>query len=65
MQKGRAKGETTKYRTTKEKYEVIKPTIEFQKNSSQVTKDTGINNEMLSVWMKKYNENNSSIDYFI
>jgi len=51
------KGGTNKYWTAKEKYEVIKPIIEFEKSSSQVTKDTGINNGMLSVWVKRYNEN--------
>lgn len=57
MTKGRPKGGTNKYWTAEEKYEVIKPIIEFEKSSSQVTKDTGISNGMLSVWVKKYNEN--------
>lgn len=57
MSKGRPKGGTNKYWTAEEKYEVIKPIIEFEKSSSQVTKDTGISNGMLSVWVKKYNEN--------
>ncbi len=54
---GRPKGGTNKYWTAEEKYEVIKPIINFEKSSSQVTKETGINNGMLSVWVKKYNEN--------
>ena len=53
---GRPKGGTNKYWTTEEKYEVIKPIINFEKSSSQVTKETGINNGMISVWVKKYNE---------
>lgn len=57
MPKGRPKGGTNKYWTAEEKYEVIKPIIEFEKSSSQVTKDTGINNGMLSIWVRKYNEN--------
>lgn len=57
MPKGRPKGGKNKYWTAEEKYEVIKPIIEFEKSSLQVTKDTGINNGMLSVWLKKYNEN--------
>ena len=57
MTKGRPKGGTNKYWTADEKYKVIKPIIEFEKSSSQVTKETGINNGMLSKWVKKYNEN--------
>ena len=53
---GRPKGGTNKYWTAEEKYEVIKPIINFEKSSSQVTKETGINNGMISVWVKKYNE---------
>lgn len=54
---GRPKGGTNKYWTADEKYNAIKPIIEFEKSSSQVTKETGISNGMLSVWIKKYNEN--------
>ena len=54
---GRPKGGTNKYWTAEEKYEVIKPIINFEKSSSQVTKETGINNGMLSTWVKKNNEN--------
>ena len=54
---GRPKGGTNKYWTAEEKYEVIKPIINFEKSSLQVTKETGINNGMLSAWVKKYNEN--------
>jgi transposase-like protein len=53
---GRSKGGTNKYWSAKEKYEIIKPIINFEKSSSQVTKETGINNGMISVWVKKYNE---------
>ena len=42
--------------TAEEKYEVIKPIINFEKSSSQVTKDTGLSNGMLSRWGKLYNE---------
>ena len=52
---GRPKGGKNKYWSAEEKYEIIKPIIEFEKSSSQVTKDTGISNGMLSVWVKKYN----------
>ena len=53
---GRSKGGTNKYWSAKEKYEIIKPIINFEKSSSQVMKETGINNGMISVWVKKYNE---------
>ena len=53
---GRSKGGTNKYWSAKEKYEIIKPIINFENSSSQVTKETGINNGMISVWVKKYNE---------
>lgn len=56
MTKGRPRGGTNKYWRAEEKYEVIKPIIEFEKSSSQVTKETGISNGMLSTWVKKYNE---------
>ena len=52
---GRPKGGTNKCWSAEEKFEIIKPIIEFEKSSSQVTKDTGISNGMLSVWVKKYN----------
>lgn len=57
MPKGRPKGGTNKYWTAEEKYKVIKPIIEFEKSSSQVTKETGISNGMLSTWVKKYTKN--------
>lgn len=54
--RGRPSGGKNKYWTAKEKLEIIKPIINFEKSSSQVTKDTGINNGMLSRWVKEYNE---------
>lgn len=53
---GRPKGGKNKYWTAEEKYEVIKPIIEFEKSSSQVTQETGISNGMISKWIKTYNE---------
>lgn len=51
-----SKGQKHKYWTAEEKYKIIKPIIEFEKSSSQVTKETGINNGMLSRWVKEFNE---------
>lgn len=52
MDMGRPKGGKNKYWSPEAKYKIIKPIIEFEKSSSQVTKDTGISNGMLSVWIK-------------
>lgn len=53
---GAPKGKTRKYWTAEEKYQVIKPILDFEKSSSQVTKETGISNGMISNWIKTYNE---------
>ena len=55
--KGRPSGGTNRYWTAEEKYTVIKPIINLEKSSAQVTRETGISNGMLSKWVKKYNEN--------
>lgn len=54
---GRPKGGTNKYWSADEKYKIIQPIIEFEKSSSQVTRETGISNGMLSTWIKKYKDN--------
>ena len=51
------KGQKFKQWTAEEQYEIIKPILEFKKSSSQVTKETGINNGMITAWIKKYHEN--------
>ena len=55
--RGRPKGGTNKYWNAEEKYDVIKPIINFEKSSAQVTKETGINNGTISKWVKAYTEN--------
>lgn len=50
------KGQKYKHWTKEEKYKIIKPIIKFEKSSSQVTKETEINNGMLSRWVKEFNE---------
>ena len=57
MQKGRPKGGTNKYWTAEEKYKIIKPILDYKLTSGEVTRRTGINNGMLSVWVRKYKEN--------
>ena len=51
---GRIKGGTNKYWTSEEKYSVIKPILEFEKTSGQITRETGLSNGMLSIWVNKY-----------
>ena len=52
--KGRPSGGKNKYWSAEEKYSVIKPIINFEKSSGQVTKETGISNGMLSKWVNNY-----------
>ena len=52
--KGRPSGGKNKYWSAEEKYNVIKPIINFEKSSGQVTKETGISNGMLSKWVNNY-----------
>ena len=51
---GRPKGGTNKYWSAEEKYEIIKPILDFELTSGEVTRRTGINNGMLSIWVRKY-----------
>ena len=51
---GRPKGGTNKYWTAEEKYKVIKPILEYELTSGEVTRRTGISNGMLSIWVNKY-----------
>ena len=54
---GRPKGGTNKYWTAEEKFKIIKPILDFEISSSQVTKSTGISNGMISNWIKAYKKN--------
>ena len=42
--------------TVEEKYKIIKPIIEMEKSSSQITRETGINNGLITSWIHKYRE---------
>lgn len=53
---GRTKGGTNKRWSGKEKYEIIKPIIEGEKSSNEVTRETGLSNGMICNWIKKYRE---------
>lgn len=54
--KGRPKGGKNKYWTKEEKYKIIKPILNCEKSSSQVTNETSISNGMIANWIKRYNE---------
>ena len=51
------KGQKFKQWTVEEKYKIIEPIINLEKSSSQVTRETGINNGLIIAWVKKYREN--------
>ena len=53
---GRPKGGTNKHWTAEEKYKIIEPILKNEKSSAQVTKETGINNGMITTWIHKYND---------
>lgn len=53
---GRTKGGSNKFWTAEEKYKIIKPILDFEKSSMQVTRDTGLSNGMICNWIKAYNE---------
>ncbi len=54
---GRPKGGTNKYWTAEEKYKIIKPALNFEKSTWDITRETGLNNGMINSWIKKYREN--------
>ena len=50
------KGQKYKQWTVEEKFRIIKPIIDMEKSSVQVTKETGINNGLITAWVHKYRE---------
>ena len=51
------KGQKYKQWLADEKYKIIEPIINLEKSSLQVTRETGINNGLITAWVKKYREN--------
>lgn len=51
------KGQKFKQWSAEEKFNIIEPIIKFEKSSKLVTKETGINNGMITRWVHQYNEN--------
>ena len=47
-----------KYRqwTVDEKFKIIEPILNMNKSSVQITKETGINNGLITAWVHKYRE---------
>ena len=50
------KGQKYKNWTAEEKYKIIEPIINMEKSSAQITKETGINNGLITAWVHKYRE---------
>ena len=51
-----SKGQKFKYWTAEEKYTIIKPALEFEKSTWDITRETGLSNGMINSWIKKYRE---------
>ncbi len=51
------KGQRFKYWTANEKYKILKPALEFEKSTWNITIEAGLNNGMINNWIKKYREN--------
>ena len=50
------KGQKHKQWTAEEKYKIIETIINLEKSSNQITRETGINNGLITVWIHKYRE---------
>ena len=50
------KGQKYKQWTAEEKYKIIEPIIKLEKSSVQITKETGINNGLITAWVHKYKD---------
>ena len=50
------KGQKFKQWTAEEKYNIIKPAINLEKSTWDITRETGLNNGMINNWIKKYRE---------
>ena len=48
------KGRKNKYWSAEEKFKIIEPIINFEKSSTQVTRETWINNGMITQWIHKF-----------
>ena len=51
-----SKGQKYKRWTAEEKYKIIKPVLDMEISTFQITKETGLNNGMINNWIKAYRE---------
>ena len=51
------KGQKFKQWTAEEKYEIIKPALNFEQITWDITRKTGLSNRMINRWIKNYREN--------
>lgn len=54
---GRSKGGKNRYWTAEEKYKIIKPALELEKSTWDITRETGLSNGMINNWIKAYRDN--------
>ena len=52
-----SKGQKYKQWTAEEKFRIIEPIINLEKSSNQITKETGINNGLITSWVQRYRQN--------
>ena len=52
-----SKGQKFKQWTAEEKFNIIKPALDMQKSTHDITRETGLNNGMINNWIKKYRDN--------
>ncbi len=50
------KGQKYKKWTAEEKYKIIKPVLDMEISTFQITKETGLSNGMINNWIKTYRE---------
>lgn len=50
------KGQKFKNWTYEEKFKIIKPILDMEKSSWDITRETGLSNGMINNWIKKYRE---------
>lgn len=51
-----SKGQKFKHRTTEEKYEVIKPALDFKESITSISKKTNIDKGMIAGWIRTYHQ---------
>ena len=51
------KGQKHKRWTAEEKYKIIKPVLDMEISTFQITKETGLSNGMINNWIKVYRQN--------